>query len=264
MAINSFSIFYFGLKIEGGTSANNLLNFLEPGEANIELTAEINPSTYTFSEITAAVKVAMDAVGALDYTITVDRDTRLITISSTDTFELLIGTGSQVGTSPFQLLGFTGSSDLTGASTYTGDSPAGDVYEPQFKLQDFDDKENLKMREQPAVNISASGQVEVISYGLVPFYQMSINFITNIVQDGKVIKNNPTGVEDARRFFESITERGAFEFMPDIGDRATFDKVVLESLAGSSTGTGYRLRELTGRNLPGYFEVKQIKLRVFE
>ena len=264
MAISTFSIFYFGLKIEGGVNANNLLNFLEPNEGNVELTATISPGTYTYSELNSAIVVAMDAVGDLDYTVSVDRATRLITIASTDTFELLIDTGSQSGSSPFTLLGFTGSVDLTGASTYTGDSASGDFYEPQFKLQDFDDKENLKMREQPSVNVSASGEVEVISYGLVPFYQMSINFITNIVQDGKVIKNNSTGVEDARRFFESITERGAFEFIPDIDDRDTFSKVVLESLAGSRTGTGYRLRELTGRNLPNYFEVKQIKLRVFE
>lgn len=264
MALNTFSIFYYGLKIEGGINANNIINFLEPNEANVELSAQLSPGTYTYSELLVEIKTAMDAVGDLDYTITVDRTSRLITISTTDTFELLIGTGSQGGSSPFTLLGFTGSSDLTGLSSYTGDSASGDSYEPQFKLQDYDDKENLKERQQPSINVSASGEVEVISYGLVPFYQMSINFITNIAQDGKVIKNNTTGIEDARRFFEFITERGAFEFMPNIDDRDTFDKVILESLAGSRTGTGYRLRELTSRNLPGYFEVKQIRLRVFE
>jgi len=264
MAIDTFSVFYYGLKIDGGISANNILNFLEPNEANTELTAEIDPGTYTFNELLTAIKTAMDAVGALDYTLSVDRATRKITISSTDTFELLVGTGSQSGISPFSLLGFTGSSDLTGASSYTGNSGAGDFYIPQCKLQDYVDKEDLKQREDPSVNVAASGEVEVVSFGLIPFYEMSVKFINNYAQDGAVIRNNPNGVADARRFFEAITERGAFEFMPDIDDRDTFDKVVLESLAGSRTGTGYRLRELVGRNLPGYFEVNNIRLRVFE
>lgn len=264
MALDSFSIFYYGLKIDGGVSANNILNFIEPLQGNVELAAEIDPGTYTFSELLVAIKTAMDAVGDLDYTITVDRDTRKITIATTENFELLIGTGSQKGISPFLLLGFTGSSDLTAASSYTGDSGAGDFYIPQFRLQDYVSKDDFKERQDPSVNVAASGEVEVVSFGLIPFYEMSFKFITNIAQDNYVIKNNPTGVADARRFFEAITERGAFEFMPSIDDRDTFDKVVLESLSGSSTGTGYRLKELVGRNLPGYYEVNNIKLRVFE
>lgn len=264
MAISTFSIFYYGLKIDGGVSANNKLNFLEPLQGNTELTATIDPGTYTFSELLTAIKTAMDAVGDLDYTLSVNRTTRLITISTTEEFRLLIGTGSQLGTSPFTLLGFTGSSDLTGASSYTSDSPAGDFYAPQFKLQDYDDKNNFKERQDPSVNIAASGEVEVISFGLIPFYNMSIKFITDKPQDGKVLKSNSSGVSDARRFFEAISERGAFEFMPDIDDRDTFDKVVLESMQGNRTGTGYRLRELVGQSLPGYFEVNNIRLRVFE
>ena len=264
MALNTFSLFYYGLKIQGGTQANNIINFIEPNQGNVELAAEITVGTYTYSELVIAIKTAMDAVGTLEYTITVDRETRLITISTTDIFSLLIDTGSQSGVAPFLLLGFTGSVDLTGSTSYTGDSASGDFYAPQFILQDYDDKDNFKEREDPSVNVSASGEVEVISFGLVPFYQFSILYITNISQDGLVIKNNPTGIEDARRFFQTITERGTFEFMPDIGDKNSYSKVVLESLDGSSTGTAYRLRELTGRNLPNYYEVKSIRLRVFE
>jgi hypothetical protein len=264
MALNTFSIFYYGLKITGGTSANNNLNFLEPNDGNVELTAVIDPGTYTYSELITAITTAMNAVGDLDYTVTVDRDTQVMTIASTDTFELLIGTGSQKGISPFVLLGFTGSVDLTGASTYTGDSPSGDSYSPQFILQDYDDKDNFKERNDPSVNVAASGEVEVVSFGLVSFYRFGIKFITNLAMDGKVIKNNPTGVADARRFFESITERGAFEIMTDISNRSNFSKVILDALDGSRTGTGYRLKELTARNLPGYYEVNNIKLRVFE
>jgi len=203
MAINSFSIFYFGLKIEGGSNANNILNFLEPNEGNVELAAEIDPGTYTYAELLTAIKTAMDAVGNLDYTLTVDRSNRIITFTSTDTFELLAGTGSQIGISPFSLLGYS-AVDKTGASTYDGDSASGDSYSPQFKFQDFDDKDNFKDRQDASVNVSASGEVEVIFFGLVSFYNMSFKFITSKTgQDGKVIKNNPTGLQDAQLLFQS-------------------------------------------------------------
>jgi hypothetical protein len=261
MALDTYSIFYFGLEIVGsGDGQNNLLNFLEPNAGNVELSAEIDPGTYNYQDFLAAIKTAMDAVGDETYTLTIDRISKKITVAGTDTFELLISSGSQIGTSPFSLMGFTGSVDLTGAASYEGDSESGQSYEPQFFLEDYTPSANFKRREDSAVNVAASGAVEVISFGLVGFFQMSFKFITDKTPQ-KVIKSNSSGVSNANNFFTEITKRGQFEFMPDINDRTTFSTVVLDSLDGDRRGTGYRLRELVGQNLPGYFEVNNVLLR---
>jgi len=256
MALGVFSAFYYGYKI---TSENNFINF---DEGLGELTALVPVGTYTLSGIASAIRDAMNAVGDEVYTVAVDRTTRRVTISGTATFDLLTNTGSQSGLSPFSLLGFDTTSDLTGATSYTSPLSSGKSYEPQFWLQDYTDPEVFYDRVDPAVNETASGEVEVISFGLVKFAEFSIKFITNLPQDGKVIKNNPTGVSDAVDFFLNITERGLFEFIPDISQPGNFYSVILDELGGNRNGVGFKLRELTGQNLPGYFEVNSIKLRV--
>jgi len=261
MAIKTFSIFYYGLEI---TSENNILNFLEPNAGNVELVATIDPGTYVYSDLLTKIKTAMDAVGDETYTITIDRPSKQITITGTDTFELLIGTGAQKGLSPFALLGFTGSIDLTGSSAYISDSESGRSYSPQFQLQDYTPAGNFKKRQDASVNQSASGLVETISFGLVGFFKMSFNFITDLIQDGNVIKTNTNGISDMNSFMVEITKKGQFEFMPDMDDRDAYHKVILESVSGSKDGTGYELKELVAQNLPGYYKLTGIVLREIE
>lgn len=258
MSLSTFSRFHYGLTV---SNTNNKLNFSEGAG---ELTATIAVGTYSFADLFTAVKTALDAAGANTYGLSVDRSTRIITINADANFELLTSSGSNDSVSIFPLLGFNQASDLTGADTYDGDTAAALVYEPQFVLQDYDAPENWKERESPSVNMSASGLVEVVSFGLVSFINMSIKFITDKAHDNYVIKNNPTGVADAQAFFEAITARGVFEFMPDKDTPNTFHKVILESMDGNNTGTGYKLKELRSQNLPGYYEVNNIKLRVIE
>lgn len=93
---------------------------------------------------------------------------------------------------------------------------------------------------------------------------MSFKYITNKAQDGHVIRNNPNGVANAVNFFENITERGEFEFMPDAGSRSTFFKVQIEKTTSQSKGTGFKLKELTGQNLPDYFEITNVNMRLVE
>jgi len=257
MALSTFSIFYYGYTVNAG---NKFINF---DEGAGELTAQIEIGSYTLTEILVKIKTAMDAVGTDTYTVTVDRDTRIITIASDGTFSLLLSTGSQVGSSPFSLLGFTSGADTASAASHAGDEASGFSYKPQFILQDFTDSDNWQEAIDSSVNESATGSLEVVNFGTRFFTEFSFKFISNLSQDHTIIKNNPTGLADAQVFLREITTKNPVEIMFDISDRATFKKIVLESTPSSSTGTAYKLKELTGKNLPGYYEINNLKFRVF-
>lgn len=256
MALNTFSSFYYGYNID---DTNNIIPFSEGGD---ELSANIEIGAYTLTEFLVAVKTALDSAGENTYTASVDRSTRVITISSTGTFSLLVSSGTTIGTSPYQLMGFTGGSDLTGQASYSAPSASGYKYEPQFVLQDYVSPEDYQEYADASVNESSSGLVEVLSFGLRSFIEMNIKFITDIPQDGTRVKSNSTGVQDARQFFQYITQKFSFEFIPDLANPNTFYKVILESTPQSREGIGYKLRELYGRGMPGYFESGVITLRV--
>jgi hypothetical protein len=256
MAIGTFSAFYFGIQI---TTENQFLN-IDEGSGELIVTIEVG--SYSLTDFLVAIKTALDTASGLPqaYTVTVDRDTRQITISSDAAFDLLITSGSQVGSSAWSLMGFSGA-DVTGLLTYTGAAGSGEEFITQFPLQDYTASEDYQERLDAAVNESASGSIEVVSYGVKKLFEFSFKYITDKPQDNKTIRNNPDGRADIRNFFEKITSRGALEFMPDTGDRSTFFKVTLETTPSSSKGVGFRLRELTGQNLPGYYEINKVKFR---
>lgn len=258
MAVGTHSIIYYGYTI---TNSNKFLNFDEGGG---ELTATLAVGAYSLTELLTVIKTAMDAVSTLPqaYTITVDRDTRKITIASDATFDLLISSGSQTGSSPWTLMGFTGSVDLTGAITYTSDDASGDFFIPQMEVQDFTDSENRQELISPSVNESANGEIEVVSFGVRKFLTMSFKLITDKPADGVLIRNNTTGVADAQRFLQDATQKRPFEFMVDIDSRSSFKKCLLESTPTNAQGVGYELRELVRDGMPGYYEINNLRVRV--
>lgn len=260
MSITTFSRFFQPLVVDIN---NRNLNFTEG--AGPELTAVLEIGSVTHSEMAVVLKTALDAAGALTYTVTFNRSDRTFTIATTSAFGLLITSGSQIGTGPFTLIGFTGA-DLTGLTTYTGDSGSGLEYLPQFLLQDYIAPGENKEKVEASINESASGKIEVISYGTRQFISFSLKFITSRtdVADGHIIKFNATGKEDAITFFTNIITKNKFEFMPDKDTQATFFKILLESAPGSSTGTGFKLKELTGDGIPNVYEIDNVKCRVVE
>lgn len=258
MSIETFSIFYF--LDEDIDSTNQNINFDEGGP---ELTAVLTPGSYSHEDLADQMKIAFDAAGALTYTVTFNRADQTYTIAATGTFALLVSTGSQVGTGPFTLIGFTGA-DRTGASTYTGNTTAGSVYEPQFLLQNFVDEDDNQQKIDPSVNESSDGIVEVVSFGTRQIYELSIRFATDrdVTKSGQ-IKNNATGVADLRTFMQRIIDKSPFEFMKNIAARTTFDKVILESTPEDSKGTAYRLKEMSLNGGPtGFFGTGLLRLRV--
>jgi hypothetical protein len=257
MSLRTFSIFYYGHTI---TSDNFNLNFDEGGG---ELTAVLNIGEYSFTDFAAEIKRAMDAVGSLTYTVTANRVTQTITITSTAAFDLLITTGTQAGTSAFGLMGFTGP-DLSGLSTYTGNTISGSAYEPQFILQDHIPTTSWQSTVDTSINKAADGNLEIVTFGTEKFLQCNIKYITDIPQDAVVIKSTSSGYANAVAFMQYITTRSPIEYMADINTRTTFQTVRLESTPDFSNGTGFKLKELYDKGLPGYFETGNLMFRLIE
>ncbi len=113
------------------------------------------------------------------------------------------------------------------------------------------------------MNKSASGAVEVVKFGDEQFIEGNFMFVTDQAQAaGAVIRNRATGVADFRTFAQHMATKAPFEYMADEDTPATFEKVILESWPGFRDGTGYRLREMTNKNLAGYFESGILRFRV--
>ena len=255
--IRTFSKFYYGFQVTQDE------RFISIDEGSGEILIEVSIGDYDSSELATAIQTALNANGTNTYVVSFDRSTRRYTISCDATFDLLIASSSALGQSIYGVIGFTGA-DLTGLTTYTGDSDAGSEYQPQFQLQDYVPSDIFKRSASSTVNKTAKGTVEVVRFGIEKFIELNIKYITDIPMDGKVVKNNPNGLSDAIAFFDNITEKVKFEFMPDENDVNTFQTVLLESYPGFNDGTGYKLRELFAQNLPDYYETGLMRLRVIE
>lgn len=264
MALSTFPAFNYGHLI---TKDNFNIAF---DEGAGELTASIAIGDYTLGELAVAVQTALNAVSVTNtFSVAVDRSDSTFDITAdTSAFSLLVSSGSTAGTSAFSLLGFTGA-DLTGSLTYSGNERSGKRYISQTLVQNYKAPEDFQEAIQSSVNESASGVVETVNFGRRKLIEFDIPFITDIVpQDGKVIKSRANGVADARDLFlnetDGLINKGRFEFVPDVNTPSTFHKVILERTPESSDGTGFRLKERVGDNLPGYFETGLIRLRVVD
>lgn len=256
MSLLTDPIFYYIDPIETG---NLDLNFIEPNAANTELNAQLNVGSYSMDALKNELARVLNATGQNEYTVTFDRDARTFTISADDSFNLLVSSGSNVSTSVFTTIGFTGA-DRSGGSSYTG-SEAGKKYQPQFPLQKFVGFDISKQPISAKVNESASGEVEVVTFGTKRIMKFNITYITDkglSKNDPKVSKSN---VQDAIDFMEFITDKNELEFMPDRTNRAVFDTILLESTPTDKNGAGYELKELYQRNLLGYFETGLLRFR---
>jgi len=97
--ITTLSTFYYGHRV------NSLNKYIDFDEGGPELTAEIPVNDYTAEEYRSAIQDALNSVGALTYTVSLNRVTRKITIAGTGTFTLRTLTGTQAGSSAFTVIG---------------------------------------------------------------------------------------------------------------------------------------------------------------
>lgn len=254
MAILTNSRFYYGWTVD----ANNFHMDIDEGGPEIETT--IPTRSYFVDDLMSAVEGRLNADSVLNYVVSFNRDTRLVTISADSPFSLLVASGTNLGVDIYPLLGFTGA-DRTGANTYTGDSVSGLEYLTQFVPQNFRDRLDEVELFDPSVHQSVTGETEVIFFGDRNFFEFELKFITDLQGDCRIIRNNPTGVQDARDLLNDAILKRKLEFMPDLGDPSAFFKVIMESTATNRAGTGFVLREMYRQNIVGYFETGRLRFR---
>jgi hypothetical protein len=239
---------------------NETNQFFDFTEGLDDFTATLRVGRYTLTTIASEVTRAMNEVSSNNYSASINRTRRVITISGDANFELLVTTGIN-GDLAYLLFGFSGP-DRTGAASYEGNVAIGRVYLPQFKLQNYVDFEDLQRSVQASVLESASGQVEVIKFGVYKLMECEIDFATDIDQGfGGPIETNLNGVSDLRTFLIYATSKGAMEFIPDRMDFDVFRKVILESTSESQDGVSFRLREKFAQGLVGYFTTGPLVFR---
>ena len=256
MAITTTPQFFYIDRI----SATN--RFLDFNEGIGELTASITPGGYAISELVDAVSLAMNEAGTQAYVVSFDRSTRLITISAASNFSLLAVSGTNAGFGVLPTLGFT--TDRTGSNSYTSDTVVGNVYTPQFPLQNFRGFEDNEEAIDSSTNETPSGVVEVITFGMKRFMSFNIRYIKDgALCDNSPYGNDPNAVQNARDFLSFCITKARLEFMKDNTDPNTFDVILLESTPKSSQGVAYELRELYDIGI-GFYETGIIRFRKIE
>lgn len=256
MSIDTFSAFTYGHTI---TEDNQWINFSENGVD--ELAAQINIGAYTLADFANKVAQAMNEVGTLNYTCTVNRETLKLTISADSNYWLYVTTGTNVSISAYSLMGFT--TDRSDVNNQESDNISGSAYYPQFKLQRFVDFDQNVSFKNSSVNESASGVVEVVSYGEVRIMEADLAIFTSLKTDGQHIRNNPNGYQDAINFLHYIITKAPIEFIYDADNLGTSQivDVILESTESDRSGTGIKIKELYATLAPDYFSAGLLKFR---
>lgn len=249
------SVFYFGHKVD---ETNLGIDF---SEGSGEIQANLNIGNYSLEEYSTEIARAMTAAGGQVYSVSVDRDTRELTISAPSSFELLFGSGTRNGISAASLMGFS-ASDTGSSTSHKGDTGSGSEYLPQFFLQRYIDAENNQSAISATVNESASGNnIETISFGNKKTFEMEITYITEIDQGVEgIIETDSSATSKARTFMSTIVNRGPFEFMPNRDARSTFHKVLLDSTPESQNGIAFKLKPFS-QNMRDYLTTGLIRLR---
>lgn len=255
MALLTKSQFYYGIEIEVD---NDTIDISE-GAGEINVTIPIG--VYSPKELTEKIEEKLNEAGTKSYTVSFNRTTRKITISSTSNFSILIASGTHAGSTIYANLGYTGGIDLTGAASYLAATAIGKVYQPQFYLLDYIPLEHNVKSAYISENETTVGNVEVIRYGTRRYTQFSIDLITNQKFLGDSMwTSSSTGVEDALDFMNHIIKKYKIEFMPDKSDPATFYTLILESTESDQNGMGFILNEMLDYGV-GYFRTGKLNFR---
>lgn len=256
--LNTHSTFRYGIEVTNNNS------FFPIDEGSGEILVELRTGAYTLTDFATEIARALNAFSEIEnnYETSVNYETGQITVSGDSAFSILLGTSSILAISVFSLAGFTTSTDLTGSASYEGDSRSGSIYNTQFKIQDFVDLEDQEALASASINIPATGAFEeVISYGQERIMEGKFTYITDIpMAEGAPIRNRPNGKAEFLDLLRSLIRKQPVEFCKDESDQLSFYKLILSSTTTSREGTGYKLQELSRRNLSNYFEI-QLKFR---
>lgn len=263
--ITTKSKFYYGHTIDAD---NNYLDFKEG--AGSELSAVLNAGEYSLTDFVTELARALNAAGSLTYSCSLNRTTRVITISAGGAFTILGATGTHVNISVLELAGFA-ASDTSSATSHAGTSGSGSVWYPQWTIQNYVSFDDNVSSVDGIVRESTSGVIEAVSYGRRYIMEGNFKFITNVRQGpmssanaSMELENDTSGVENARAFLTYAITKSPLEFIPDRSDASDFETCILESTPESSDGLAFKLKELYSINLSGYYETGILTFRRVE
>lgn len=215
-------------------------------EGSGELLAELKSNAYTITDFAIELGRALNEISEINnnYNVSLDRASRVITITADNNFSILTTSSSQVATSAYALAGFSGA-DKTGSNSYVADSSSGSIYNTQFKLQKYVAFEDQQGTQSSILNTPADGAfVEVVSYGRQQIMECEIKYATNYELDKySFIRENINGVSDLRDFMLYAITKAPLEFIPNEDDLNIFDKCLLNSTPEDSKGTKFKLKE---------------------
>lgn len=236
---------------------------IDEGTGIVEVSLRVR--SYSCEDFIKELNSALNSQLNNDYTVSLDRITHKITISSSDVFSIPRTSYPNFDLTLYTLTGFGSGPDLTGSSSYTASNITGFIFKPQFELQSFRDFNDFQRAANASINESASGRVEVIKFGNVKIMQCNITLQTNITTisscEKSPIRPDPHGVDNLRLFMEYAITKSPLEFVRDENNPNSFVKCILESTPSSSEGTGFELIQLYSRGLVGYFETGVISFR---
>ena len=254
MGLRTRSAFYYGQQID------KTQHFISIDEGSGELSVNLTPSGYSFTELGTELQRALNAAGINTYTVTTNRSTRKYTIVSTGVFSILSGTGLYFGSSAYIAIGFNGA-DHTGFATYTSTYSTGSVWLPQLPLFNYTPSAHREGSLQATQDESGGGTIEVVSFGTVNYMDFDVRFITNRADKPDVVERNLSAVEDTMSFLSYIRQKNRFEFMEDRDDVSNFEKFILVKSSSSPNGLDAQLFEMIGQNLQDYYETRSLTFR---
>jgi hypothetical protein len=251
MALSQPSLFLYGFEIVNGNAYIDFLN----ASMGTQLTAVIPLGDYACTDLLTAIEAAFTVADpANTYTATINRNIaggtqNRVTISSSGAFfTLLFGSGTHSGASPSTLLGFS-ASDLTGATSYTGGVSAGTVFITLYPAFNYVAPTRNK-KTQGAVNISANGTKEAITFSQSQFFEAEFRY-----EPFSSVDNN------WQPLFDWMTFQKPFEFTPQYPTYGTYYSCTLETTEQASDGLAYLLPEMLPE-FPGIFRTGKLTFRV--
>lgn len=257
--INTHSSFLYGFDV---TASNQYLDLVI---ASQNYSVAIQVGSYSAKELLTEIENTLNAVGtSLTFTVSMNRSTRIVTISADGSFDLLVNTGDNAASGIYSLLGVSTASNFTSVTSVSGVTSVGTLYQTQFKLQDFVDQEDNRMSRFATVNKAASGKTTVISFGTDRVFEFSFKFLTDKTHASGPIRNQANALSNIRNLMRHCVQKKPLEFMPDEDTPNTYYRVILDSTSDSSDGTSYKIQEQYGRNLIGYYELNGCKFRIIE
>lgn len=247
-ALTSYSKFYYGSTIH---QDRNTFTFKEDG---IEKVATLNVGYHLPSVLPNVLASALNIAGSQVYTVTFDRETRLLTISAENDFEIPLASMFEAESSCAEDIGFSQGTDLTGSNSYSGIAPACKEYAFQFPLQSYLPPEHNSEAIQAVKKKTVTGIVEAVSFGNLRKMEFEALYITDIVQDPKsIIRTNQDSTSQFLSFIEYATKLEKVEFMVDEKFPNDFRVFVLSSTEADQDGLGYKLIEEYDQGLPYYY-----------